>query len=204
MHNTQSQYSFKAHTILLAMWCAFIAICTTSCSEQSTPRPDGYFRIEPYSAHYTPHIIGGISLQVNDSAHCLKTKDEDNRGVSWLNIVYPRYQATIYLSYIPIHNDIERLMEESIDLVYRQNVITEQVEAVAYEDYEQRIFATLYALSPESATPLQFIATDSISYLLRGALYFDTPVKADSVAPSLHYIETDIIQMIESITHTTH
>lgn len=169
-----------------------------SCREHATPRPDGYFRIDPYPAAYTPHTIGNIYIDVNDSARCIATHTQAN--AQWLDIVYPRYNATLYISYIPIDNNLDRLMHESIDLVYRQNVNTGQVEAVAYENAERRLYATLYALSSESATPLQFIATDSTRYLLRGALYFDTPGRSDSIAPSLQYIETDIMQLIESIT----
>lgn len=182
---------------------ASVVLFMTSCQEKATPRPDGYFRIEPYSESYTPHTMGVISLLINDSAQCVVAPNVARSEVQWLNVVYPRYRATIYLSYIPLNNDIERLMSESIDLVYRQNVITEQVEAIAYENADQGVYATLYSLSPESATPLQFIATDSVRYLLRGALYFDAPVKTDSVAPSLQYVETDIMQMIESITPIT-
>lgn len=186
---------------ITVIMCAVLLLA--SCQQRATPRPDGYFRIEPYPASYTPYRLGTITLHVNDSAQCVVAKGGEQRGAHWLNVVYPRYHATIYLSYIPLEGDIERLMGESIDLVYRQNVITEQVEAVAYEDVERGLYATLYSLSPESATPLQFIATDSVAYLLRGALYFDAPVKTDSVAPSLHYIEADIMQMVESITPIT-
>lgn len=196
-------YTYKIASWLYRTIVACVVVIMTSCQSEVTPRPDGYFRIEPYVESYSPHTMGVISLLINDSAQCVATHAVEQEDVYWLNVAYPRYNATIYLSYIPLSNNFERLMSESIDLVYRQNVITEQVEAIAYEDAERRLFATLYSLSPESATPLQFIATDSTKYLLRGALYFDTPVKTDSVAPSLQYIEQDIMQMIESITPIT-
>lgn len=180
-----------------------IILLTTACRETATPRPDGYFRIDAYPATYKEVKVGNITLNINDSALCnVPPGAEDNNGTEWLNITYPRYNATIYLSYITLHNNLDRLMAESIELVYRQNVNTEQVEAIAYEDEAAGLHATLFALSPESATPIQFIATDSTQYLLRGALYFDSPVKADSVAPSLQYIEEDIMVLIENITHT--
>lgn len=171
-----------------------------SCNKPSTPRPDGYFRIESYPDSYTAHTIGCIKLHINDSARCQYPPHTANDGVVWLNLIYPRYNATIYLSYIPIDNNLDRLIAESTELVYRQNINTEMVEAVAYENPESSVYATLYVLSSESATPIQFIATDSVQYLLRGALYYDKPVKADSVAPSLQYLENDIMQLIESIT----
>lgn len=180
-----------------------IILLLTACREQATPRPNGYFRIDAYPACYHIDTLGNVSLQVNDSALCMTPSTHTADGVEWLNITYPRYRATIYLSYIPLADNLERLMAESIELVYRQNVNTQQVEAIAYENSDAQLYATLYTLSAQSATPIQFIATDSLRYLLRGALYFDNPVKADSVAPALQYIETDIMQMIESITYTT-
>ena len=60
-------------------------------------------------------------------------------------------------------------------------------------------YATLYNLSAESATPLQFVVTDSTRYLLRGALYFDESGKSDSIAPVIDYLSDDIIHLIESI-----
>lgn len=194
---------YKKLDWLCSAFIVCVVVLITSCQYKATPRPDGYFRIEPYLASYTPYSMGAVSLLINDSAQCTVAKGGEQEKALWLNVMYPRYNATIYLSYIPLNNDLERLMGESIDLVYRQNVVTERVEAIAYEDVERRVYATLYSLSPESATPLQFIATDSVKYLLRGALYFDAPVKTDSVAPSLHYIEADIMQMIESITPIT-
>lgn len=187
-------------------WIALVAslvILLSACRHDSTPRPSGYFRIDPYPASYSATHIGNLSLQINDSARCITPDATTSQGVHWLNIVYPRYNATIYLSYIPLQNNLAQLMAESIELVYRQNVNTDQVEAVAYEDKEAHLYATLFTLSAESATPIQFIATDSIQYLLRGALYFDNAVKSDSVAPSLHYIEEDIMYLIESVSTIT-
>ena len=53
--------------------------------------------------------------------------------------------------------------------------------------------------SAESATPLQFIATDSVRYLLRGSVYFDEPGKSDSIAPVVGYLSDHIAHLIESI-----
>lgn len=196
-HNTYTHNSFYGiYTALIVC----IVMLVASCHDGSTPRPRGYFRIDGYPCTYSPTHIGNISFLINDSALQVTPAQPIDKEVYWLNIVYPRYNATIYLSYLPLHNNLEQVMSESIELVYRQNVNTEQVEAVAYENDENKLYATLFTLSAESATPLQFIATDSSQYLLRGALYYDTPVKPDSVAPTLYYLEEDIMYLIESIT----
>lgn len=195
MKSKQQAKLFNLILPLIGM-CFLIA----SCRSESTPRPTGYFRIDSYPTQYTATPIGDITLHINDSAQCITPDVITEKGVHWLNVVYPRYDATLYLSYIPIEGNLDRLMAESIELVYRQNVNTEQVKAIGYENIEAQIYATLFSLSAESATPIQFVATDSSRYLLRGALYFDNPVKSDSVAPSLSYLEEDIMHLIEYIS----
>lgn len=180
---------------------AGIAMLLAGCKQEATPLPEGYFRIDAYPAEYTPHTIGDISILVNDSAQYVSVPATGNDKSVWANIIYPRYNATLYLSFFTLNNNLNTLMDESIELVYRQNVNTEMVEAFDYEAPDSQLYATLFALSSESATPVQFIATDSTQYLLRGALYYNTPVKADSVAPTLKYLEEDIMIMIENITH---
>ena len=96
----------------------------------------------------------------------------------------PRYRATLYCSYHPLRGNLDRLLDESRELVYRQSIRPEAVQAGTYENDSLHIYATLYDLSAESATPLQFIATDSVRYLLRGSVYFDERVKATPSRPS--------------------
>ena len=84
-------------------------------------------------------------------------------------------------------------------MVYRQSIRPDVVQASSYEDDEQRIYATLYDLSAESATPLQFVVTDSARYLMRGSLYFDEPGKSDSIAPVIDDLSNHIAHLIESI-----
>ena len=113
-----------------------------------------------------------ISFEIPDGTTATLDKDTTlhKNDVKWLNIRYPRYRATIYCSYHILHKNLESLLN-----------------------------ATLYNLSAESATPLQFVVTDSTRYLLRGALYFDESGKSDSIAPVIDYLSDDIIHLIESI-----
>ena len=200
-----NKYRKHSHALFIWIYVSLligVVVCLSACGRPVTPRPDGYFRIESYPQSYRVDTIGRITLQVNDSAQSTAVENQSGMGTRWLNIFYPRYHATLYLSYIPVISQeaLGQLLGEGREFVYRQNVNTAAVEAIAYENPEQPLFATLYTLSAESATPLQFIATDSAEYLLRGVLYYDSPVRTDSVAPTLEYLETEIIQMIESIS----
>ena len=74
----------------------------------------------------------------------------------------------------------------------------EQITAQNYTDSINNLYATLYQLQGNTATPIQFTITDSSKYLFRGALYFDFPIRNDSIAPVLDYLKSDIIHLIET------
>ncbi|MBO7317748.1 MAG: hypothetical protein J6U43_03395, partial [Bacteroidales bacterium] len=112
--NQHNQCSLVGHACVVAI--AGLIMLFASCSNGSVPRPKGYFRIDSYPTHYTPTPLGGISLHINDSARCITANNTADNGVHWLNIVYPRYNATLYLSYIPLKENLDRLMAESIEL----------------------------------------------------------------------------------------
>lgn len=196
------KHSRKLFICIYAACLVCVIALLTACRQPSVPRPDGYFRIDAYPDVWRTDTLGGISLQVNDSSYSVVPQDAA-AGSVWRNIVYPRYKATVYLSYIPVTDvaELSALLAESRDLVYRQSVGTSSVTAVEYADTHRPLYAILYRLSADSATPLQFVATDSARFLLRGALYYDvSPLRNDSVAPTLEYLESDMAHMIESIT----
>jgi gliding motility-associated lipoprotein GldD len=53
-------------------------------------------------------------------------------------------------------------------------------------------------LSGEVPSQFQFYITDSTRHFLRGALYFPTATKNDSLAPIINYIKQDMIHLLNT------
>ncbi|MEL6972389.1 MAG: hypothetical protein AAFO02_19640, partial [Bacteroidota bacterium] len=49
-----------------------------------------------------------------------------------------------------------------------------------------------------AASPFQFFLTDSTQHYVRGSLYFNTKTRADSLAPVIDFVRTDILHLIET------
>ena len=64
---------------------------------------------------------------------------------------------------------------------------------------ENKVYGVLYDIHGNSASNLQFFATDSIENFLRGSLYFNTIPNADSLQPVKDYIKEDLQNLIESL-----
>lgn len=180
--------------------CILLLLLAAGCTRNrgGIPRPEGFLRIDRADTAWRPSTSDfPLTFEIPVSAR----ETHPDRHLSWLNIAYPDYRATLWCSYLELTpQNRERLFRESRDLVYRHITRAADISAQAYADEALPKYALLYTLAGDAATPLQFVVTDSTTYLFRGALYFDTPVRPDSVAPVIGYISDDIRHLIETLT----
>lgn len=182
-----------AHTLLLSG-------CLLSCVEY-TPKPRGYFRIEPEPTTYKTATFDHHPFLFNISRSATVELSPAGDPAVWVNLVYPKLGATIYCDYLRISPRSLRLAtEESRRFVAAQLKKGESVQEKAYSNPESRVYGSLFLLDGGAASPVQFAVTDSLSHFLRGALYFDCTPNADSLAPAIQYIREDIIELIQSFS----
>ncbi|MDR1408601.1 MAG: gliding motility protein GldD, partial [Tannerella sp.] len=108
-------------------------------------------------------------------------------------------QARIYCSYRVITPHTLPLVEkECRELLGRTvrnaSAITEQ----SYENPDMHIYGTLFQVEGETASPIQFMLTDSARHFFRGALYYRCRVDVDSLAPVNMYLRDDIVELVQS------
>lgn len=158
-----------------------------------------YARIDREGLSYTHYQGERLTFDYNAEATLLVTNVTD-KGELWFNIAYPRYQATLYCTYLPI--DAQRLggaIEDSYQLAYGHARQAEGIRQNSFSNIQNNTSGIVYDIGGDVATPLQFFATDSISNFLRASLYYDNPVNADSVAPITNFLREDIHKLIETL-----
>lgn len=174
-----------------------ILLCV-SCTEY-TPKPRGYFRIEPPEARYLVLPSDSLPYSFNISQLATVELPEIGSPEGWINLSYPSLGVKVYCSYLPVTpSSLPTAEKESRFLVSRQAKRAETVKEQAYSNPEERVYGSLFLLDGESASPVQFMLTDSVSHFFRGALYYDCVPNADSLAPVTDYLRKDIIELIQS------
>lgn len=177
-----------------------ILVCV-SCthSAEYTPKPRGYFRIEPPLANYQVLPLNSLPYSFNVSQLATVELPEAGSPEGWINLSYPSLNVKVYCSYLPVTPATLQTMEnESRMLVSRQTKQANAVKEQAYSNSEQRVYGSLFLLDGESPSPVQFMLTDSVSHFFRGALYYDCVPNADSLAPVTDYLRKDIVELIQS------
>lgn len=190
----------KIIPLLFIPFLLFISIFFSSCEEEYTPKPRGYFRIDLPDNQYQPFQSNcpfSFEYSKFSKANVYQGNQVEN---CWYNINYPKFNATIHLSYSPLKNkaDLEMQLSNSRTLVYKHTVKADGIEEIPISYESKRVYGLLYNLSGNSASQAQFYLTDSSKHFLRCALYFNSSPNADSLAPVLNYINNDIDKFIQS------
>lgn len=169
-----------------------------ACKEKSHPRPKGYFRVDLPTHEYSRFDSAAFpySFDLSQSAQIITREEQGEKF--WIDLNYPLLNANIYCSYKPIHANLFELSEDTRNIVYKHAVRADAIAELPYENSDKKVYAILYELSGNAASPYQFVITDSTKHFFRAALYFESTPNKDSIAPMAKYIEQDIVRIIES------
>jgi len=189
---------------LLAFLLFFAA--SYGCRKTTVPKPRGHFRIDLPQKQYilfdekkdkSEKIPLSFEYPAYGQLSFLKGKDS---GQGWLNIEFPSYKATIYLTYKDVKNDFERLMEQTYKMNVKNHITkADAINEKEFNNSENKVYGILYDLKGNTASAVQFYATDSTNHYLRGSLYFSAEPDADSLAPVINFFREDIVHLIETL-----
>ena len=165
-----------------------------SCGKDPLPKPMGELRLEYPEAKYQNFSSPcGFSFDYSDYAHV-----SDGKKECWYYITYPKMKARVFITYYPIQNNFNLHIKEAEKLVFEHTRKASAIETKAFAYPEKKIYGNFYELKGQSASNIQFYATDSTRHFVTANLYFNSRPKPDSLAPAVDYIKKDILRMIET------
>lgn len=167
----------------------------SSCDENTYPRPRGNVRLEYPIAEYSLYNSEELKMSFEKSDFAVIQKKRDN----WINLNYPNMKAKLHLSYFYVNNDIVRLIYDVQKLTDEHKIKASGIIPHQYSNEDEKIYGVIYEIIGNSASNIQFYATDSTSHLVSGSLYFYSKPNSDSLSPAIQYIKKDIITLLESL-----
>ena len=188
----------KIHKIEISfLSCLMLAACQTDF----VPKPKGYNRID-MAPHAYVSLPDTFPYYFEYSEHAEIHSDTSfNAERYWLNVYYPEHEANIQLTYKDV-NQNEKVLETLLEDAYRLTA-NHQIKAASIGE---RVIGTptgkralVAELSGEVPSQFQFYITDSTDHFLRGALYFRTATKNDSLSPVIEYIKIDMVHMLNTL-----
>lgn len=183
--------------LVLTVVCAILV----SCGENTyTPKPRGFFRIDLPEKKYQL-FDSAFPYSFEYPVYSKIVADEEKRAEPyWINIEFPVFHATVYLSYKPVKNNLYQYFEDARTFVNKHIPKADDIEPVQVSNDSSRVYGIIYDIKGSGvASPYQFCLTDSSTHYIRAALYFNIVPNNDSLAPVLDFVKQDMDHMVKTM-----
>jgi gliding motility-associated lipoprotein GldD len=185
----------------------FVLFCITSCEENvATPKPRAYPRVVYPSKAYQAFDANYCNFTFDQPQYASVVQDttyfeEKAKNPCWFNLEVPSLNAKIYFSYNPLRNraDLEEAIKDAYDMTNRHNAKASYIDEKTIHRTADKVYGVLFEVEGPVASTYQFYVTDSLHHFLRGALYFETKTRPDSIAPVAAFMKKDIDRMIGTL-----
>lgn len=181
---------------------ALLAILLVACVRKEgqkvgVPRPMAYPRVERsydtvYSCVYAP-----LNIELNRNVEVVRTDSAADAG--GFRAAYPHYGAELLCSYHRTGNaaQLKQLLARRMERVALD--LGNKKPDVFRHDYSDGGSATVFYSLRDCVTPVHFVATDSVDYVVSGTVVLDRISNFDSIAPVLDYLSFDVAHLVKNL-----
>jgi len=179
-----------------------VLLLFTACGQNHdySPKPRGYFRIVFPKKEYQPYTGGCPFTFIYPKYAQIEPDKKPGAKPCWLNVQFPQFNGTLHLSYehIQSKNEFDELIEDAHKLSFKHTVKATSIDQGVVSFPERKIYGIYYTIDGNAASSVQFYLTDSTKNYIRGALYFNTEPRLDSIQPVLTFVKQDVDLMLRS------
>lgn len=182
----------KKITVIALLFTFFFSV--VGCKNDVLPKPSSYLRLDYPEAEYITHK-GHCPFEFDVNSKAI-VKEDKGCGYS---ITYPKMKATIYLTYKPVSNNMNKLLRDAQKLTYEHVIKADDILEQPYINPNKKVYGMFYQVDGNAATNSQFYATDSIKHFVTGSVYFYAKPNFDSIMPAASYIKNDMQRLMETL-----
>lgn len=166
----------------------------SSCKKEVLPKPSSYLRLDYPMAQYA-HFENNCPFVFDINSKAI-IKGEKDCGFT---ISYPKMKATIYLTYKPVDNNLNKLLRDAQKLTFEHVIKADDILEQPYLNPQKKVYGMFYQVDGNAATNSQFYLTDSTRHFLTASVYFYAKPNFDSIMPAASYIKNDMQRLMETL-----
>ncbi|TSD65036.1 gliding motility lipoprotein GldD [Inquilinus sp. KBS0705] len=167
-----------------------------------SPKPRGYYRISFPKKEYQQYTEGcPFTFEYPKYSSIEQDRSDLAAGrPCFQNIQFPQFNATLHLSYQPIasKHELDAMVEDAHKLSFKHTVKATSIDEGIIHYPDRKVYGIYYTIDGNAASSAQFFLTDSTRHYVRGALYFNSEPRLDSIQPVLTFIKKDVDVMIKT------
>lgn len=175
-------------------WLLIVVGLCWSCGNNYTPKPTAFSRID-FPKKNTSLFVSDCPFVFQKAIYSEVNFKYDSK--CWFDLNFNNLNGKLHMSYKKLNNNLNDFTEDSRTLAYKHAQIAEAISEQLFIKDSSNVFGMVYTFQGNTATPMQFYLTDSVTHFVRGALYFDS-AQNDSIVPIINFVKDDIYNLIES------
>jgi gliding motility-associated lipoprotein GldD len=187
-------------TLFLVIMLATLMVLV-SCKPEFQPKPKGYNRLVLPAEEYLA-LPDSLPYQFEYSTAAKLMRDTSwINEKHWVEIYYPTLKANLHITYKKIYNRddlLREFLDDSYKLTSKQQIKAYGIDEIKVKTPSGKT-AMIAEISGDVPTQFQFTMTDSTRNFLRGALYFNTEVNNDSLAPAIDFMKREAMHLINTL-----
>ena len=186
--------------LITIMGLSLLIFASCNGNHDYSPKPRGYFRIIFPKKEYQPYAAACPFTFIYPKYAVIEPDKKPGAKPCWLNMQFPQFNGTLHLSYEHIlsKNEFNALIEDAHKLSFKHTVKATAIDEGVISYPGKKVYGIYYTIEGNTASSVQFYLTDSTKNYIRGALYFNTEPRLDSIQPVLTFVKQDVDLMIKS------
>lgn len=186
--------------------CILSILTITACSDPVyTPKPRSFPRVMYPEKAYQNYTGDYCDFTFEFPKYAIIQQDtsffeELPPNDCWFDVFFPDFDGRVHCTYVPLvkgGESLETLTQDAFGMADWHNKRANYIEELRIQT-DHGVSGMAFNIDGPAASPFQFFLTDSTTHYVRGALYFNTQSKADSLAPVVDFVRTDILHLIET------
>lgn len=189
----------KAGSFLFVLLLLLLSACGGHNNDYS-PKPRGFYRIV-FPQHSYQVYNQGCPYTFDYPKYASIEPDKSKAAKPcWINMQFPQFNATLHLSYQDINSkkEFDELIEDAHTFAFKHTVKATGIDEGVIHYTDRKVYGIYYTIDGNAASSAQFYLTDSTKHYIRGALYFNSVPRLDSIQPVLDFVKKDMAVMIKS------
>ena len=189
----------KRSRIVKLGFCVGYILLFFACDSEYTPKRKGYNRLD-LPSHTYQSLTDTLPYYFEYSKHAQVLKDTSYISEKdWVEIYYPSLLATIHITYKSLQDtDLKSLLEDAYFLTSKHQIKASSIEDIIMVTPSGKT-VSIAELEGDVPSQFQFYTTDSVNHFFRGALYFNTKVQNDSLAPAIEFVKEDVMRLLNTL-----
>lgn len=187
---------------LLAACVAGMVLMGCKSDTDAVPRPRAYPRVDYPERDYTTFtsVDCPFSFEYPTYAEIVYETsffDQAPLHKCWFDLVIAPLNARIHCSYIPLEGQFTKLVDDAFKIANRINQRSNYMDEIRVAN-AQGVHGLIMDFKGPAASPMHFYLSDSTQHFFKAALYYNAPVRSDSLEPVSQFIKEDIARLINT------